>query len=120
MKEIFDPEFESMRLNQLTNQFLSGMEISGEVFFGALGKENRLDFATFFFGEPSQEKVVSSGYKDFLISLLDCLIIYRSNHGQEFSRDGIVKIKNSFASIEWIKDGESEVLADIKKSTDLQ
>lgn len=116
MKEIFDPEFESMRLNQLTKQCLSDMEISGEVFFGALGKENRLDFSTFFFDEPSQEKIDSSGYKDFLMRLLDCLIIYRSSHDQEFSRDGIVKIKDSFASIEWIKDGEAETLADIKKS----
>lgn len=116
MKEIFDPEFESMRLNQLTKQCLLDMEISGEVFFGALGKENRLDFATFFFDKPGQEKIDNSGYKDFLMSLLDCLIIYRSSHGQEFSRDGIVKIKDSFASIEWIKDGEAETLADFKKS----
>ncbi|MFI8611369.1 hypothetical protein ACIGFL_24035 [Pseudomonas sp. NPDC077649] len=117
MKEIFDPEFESMRLNQLTKQCLLDMEISGEVFFGALGKENRLDFATFFFDKPDQEKIDNSGYKDSLMSLLDCLIIYRSSHEQEFSRDGIVRIKDSSASIEWIKDGEAETLADIKKST---
>lgn len=120
MKEIFDPEFESIRLNQLTNQFLSDMVISGEVFFGALGKENRLDFATLLFDKPSQEKIDNSGYKDFLISLLDCLIIYRSGHEQEFSRDGIVTIKDSFASIEWIKDGEAETLADLKKSASPQ
>lgn len=116
MKEIFDPEFENIRLNKLTKQCLSDMEISGEVFFGALGKENRLDFATWFFDNPSQEKIDSSGYKDFLMHLLDCLIIYRSSYAQEYSRDGIVTIKNSFASIEWIKDGEAETLADIKKS----
>lgn len=120
MKEVFDPKFESIRLNQLTNQCLSDMEISGEVFFGALGKENRLDFATFFFDKPSQEKIENSGYKDFLISLLDYLIIYRSDHVQEFSRDGIVRIKDSFASIEWIKDGEAATLADIKKSANPQ
>lgn len=116
MKEVFDPEFESMRLNQLTKQCLSDMEISGEVYFGVLGKENQLDFATWFFDNPSQEKIDSSGYKDFLMRLLDCLIIYRSRHEQEYSRDGIVTIKDSFTSIKWIKDGEAETLADIKKA----
>lgn len=120
MKEIFDPEFENMRLNQLSKQCLSDVEISGEVFFGALGKENRLDFTTWFFDNPDQDRIDSSGYKDFLMHLLDCLIIYRSNHEQENSRNGIVRIINSSASIEWIKDGEAETRADIKKSANLQ
>lgn len=116
MNDIFDTNYESIRLNQLSKQCLSDANITGEIYFGAINGENRLDFASWFFNDVAQEKINESGYKDFLLSLLDSLIIYRSNHEQEFSRAGIVKIKDSFASIEWIKDGEAEILADIKKS----
>lgn len=120
MNDFFDTNYESTRLNQLSKQCLSDVKITGEIYFGAIGGENRLDFASWFFNNEAQEKINESGYKDFLLNLLDSLIIYRSNHKQEFSRSGIVKIKESLASIEWIKDGEAEALADIRKSTILQ
>lgn len=120
MKDIFDTNYESTRLNQLSKQCLSDANITGEIYFGAINGENRLDFASWFFNDVAQEKINNSGYKEFLLNLLDALIIYRSNHKQEFSRSGIVKIKESCASIEWIKDGDAEVLADIKKSTEPQ
>lgn len=116
MKYLFDTEYESTRLNQLSKQCLSGVKITGEVYFGAINGESRLDFSSCFFNDAEQEIINNSGYKYFLLNLLDSLIIYRSDHEQEFSRAGVVKIKESYASIEWIKDGEAETLADIKKS----
>lgn len=120
MNDIFDADYENIRLNQLSKQCLSDLKITGEIYFGSITEENRLDFASWFFSDSEQEKIDSSGYKDFLLNLLDSLIIYRSSHEQKFSRAGIVTIKESCASIEWVKDGEAEILADIKKSITTQ
>lgn len=116
MQDIFDVSFEQSRLNLLTEQCLAGINISGEVIFGALEQENRHDFSNWYFSEHNEEVINTSGFKHYLIHLLDDLIIYRTAHNQELSRCGIVTISHSQASIKWVSDYELETLSELKRT----
>lgn len=116
MNEVFDPTFENTRLRQLTEQCLSETIVSGEVIFGCSGEINYLNFATWFFDDPTYNVLTESGFKTYLMNLLNDLITYRSSFDQEFSRNGIVTLENSSASIKWIKYEDAERLINYKKS----
>lgn len=116
MQDIFDADYEQKRLNMLTEQCLAGTDISGEVIFGALEQENRHDFSTWNFNDRGEETINSSGFKHYLVHLLDNLMIYRSNHNQELSRCGVVTISHSKASIKWVSDYEMESLSELKRT----
>ncbi|AZR42998.1 hypothetical protein [Marinobacter salarius] len=111
MHDIYDPQFEPDRLNELAEQCLSGTDINGDVVFRCCSEVNQLDIATWCFPENDQERIRESNFHFLLMSLLDDLIIYRTRCGLENSRDGCVSVRGSEASIRWLKDGEGELLA---------
>ncbi len=116
MQDMFDVGFEQSRLNLLTEQCLAGTDISGEVIFGALEEENRHDFSNWNFSEFNEEAINASGFKHYLVHLLDDLIVYRTNHKQELSRCGVLTISHSQASIKWVSDYELKTLSELKRT----
>ena len=112
MDEGYDPHFEKSRLTQRVEQCLSEINVSGHVVFRCLGEENRLDVATWCFPEEDRRRLGERGFKLFLLSLLDDLIIYRSRFGIENSREGYVRLQGSEARVFWVKDGEAEMLVE--------
>lgn len=114
MQNIFDVDYEQKRLDMLVEQCLVGNDTSGEVIFGALEEENRLDFSYWNFDHHSEKTINESGFKHYLTQLLDDLMIYRTNHNQDLSRCGVVIILHSKVSIKWVSDFEMNSLSELK------
>lgn len=101
----FDPNFESIRLNMLAQQYKELLEIEGKVTFCAAEEEDCISVTTWTLEEDKCEQVRDSGIKIELIELLDIFIMYRSQCNQLPKREGIVRFGNGELSIEWMPDG---------------
>lgn len=106
----YDENFDQARLNQLAEQYLVNSTAEGRVFFLSDSNDNRLDHARWQLDDADHDALKSSGFKFHLMELLDILLVYRAQHRQPNVSQGVVQIRNSSLTIEWLKKSEFEVL----------
>ena len=66
---------ELSRLEALVSQYDQHQALRGELVFGAINDDGRLDVATPFFEDADYEALKTSGLRDALIGLLDDMIV---------------------------------------------
>ena len=103
----FDPDFESLRLGMLLRQFPEQADGRCEVRFAA-DDEARLSHASWSTDVSWYVLANDSGFKVYLMELLDILIRYRAQCGQSRWKNGIVRISQGAISVDWLVDDESE------------
>lgn len=106
-KTEFDPDFESLRLGMLLRQFPELADGRCEVHFAA-DDEARLSHASWSTDVAWFVEAGESGFKLYLMELLDSVIQYRAQCGQSRWKQGIVRISQGAMSIDWLVDDESE------------
>ena len=78
---------ELRRLEALVSQYDQRQALRGELVFGAINDDGRLDVATPFFEDADYEALKASGLRDALIGLLDEMMVERSAQGAERAHD---------------------------------
>ena len=107
----YDPSFDQARLNQLAAQCLANNSAKGKVIFLSDSEDNTLDVASFRFDEPDAiEHLIASGFKTYLIGLLDTLLINRAEHNQPNASQGIVYVDGDRIDLKWVTRDEAEAL----------
>lgn len=86
--------------------------LCGELVFGAISDEGRLDVATPFFEDEDYAEIKNSGLRDALVGLLDEMMVERSSQGIEFAHDGILRLGSGKAVLEWLPEGAARDAAD--------
>ena len=105
----FDPAFDNTRLQQLTQQVLSGTDVTGRVLFFAEHEAEGISRATWQFEDEDHETLQENSFKFMLMELLDTLIQYRHQHDRE-PLCGVVAFEHSTPSIQWLTAEEVEAL----------
>lgn len=118
MPEVYDTEYEAMRLSQLTEQCVLASDIDGKVIFRSSPDENQLEITTWVFSDDHYARLKDSSYKSMLLPLIDSLITYRTRCGMQNCREGYVALSKSKATIIWLPDGEGETLAAAYQATE--
>lgn len=107
---VFDPDFETLRLSMLAEQYADQLQEAGEILFKAEQDENYVSHARWFVGEQERFQAMSdSGFKLHLMGLLDNLVEYRIQFNQPPMREGKVQITAGQLLIEWLPDGSTEL-----------
>lgn len=107
---VFDPNFETLRLSMLAEQYADQLQEAGEILFKAEPDENYVSHARWFVGEQERFQAMSdSGFKLHLMGLLDNLVEYRIQFNQQPMREGKVQITAGQLFIEWLPDGSTEL-----------
>ena len=101
-KTKFDPSFESLRLGMLLRQFPELADFCGEVRFAACDEEARLTHASWSTDGDWFAQAGESGFKLYLMELLDSFIQYRAQCYQAPWQNGIVYIDAGSLRIEWL------------------
>lgn len=109
-------EGERRQLEMLVSQYDQHRALRGELVFGAVDNEGRLDVATPFFAEADYAELKNSGLRDALIGLLDDMMVKRSEQGVECAHDGILRLGSSKTALEWLPEGASRDAADARRS----
>jgi hypothetical protein len=112
----FDTNFEIERLRQLQEQCLSDGLYNGEIVFGCLPENNRIDFATWFFDDKAMTALRENGFRTFIQALIETFSEYRQGYGIRPNQDCYLKIVDSELTLEWLADESAETLIDSKKS----
>jgi len=86
----FDDGFERLRLHMLARQFPELVRAAGEVAFAAEDDEDRLIGATWSMENGLFSKASESGFKLYLMELLDIFIRYRAQSNYVPRKKGIV------------------------------
>lgn len=100
---------ELRRLKALVSQYDQHQALRGEIVFGAINDDGRLDVATPFFEDADYEVLKASGLRDALIGLLDDMMVERSAH------DGILRLGSGKVVLEWLPEGASRDAADARR-----
>jgi len=106
----YDASFDNIRLNQLTEQLLSEMAISGDVLFVADTKNVGVLGATWLFTDDDHSVLKESNFKSMLMGLLDTLIRYRASHEFTDTLCGVIHLEDSCANIRWLPEAEVQKL----------
>ncbi len=106
----YDASFDHTRLNQLTEQLLSGTEISGEILFIADKEEIGILGAAWRFESEDIGILKDRNYKFMLMELLDSLIRYRASHKSTDSLCGVVRLEKSRADMQWLPEADVQRL----------
>ncbi|MCM0613729.1 hypothetical protein KFJ24_14685 [Marinobacter sediminum] len=109
-------EDEQHQLEMLVSKYDQHRALRGELVFGAIDDEGRLDVATPFFDEADYAEFKSSGLRDALIGLLDDMMIGRSKQGVGCAHDGILRLSSSKTALEWLPEGASRDAADARRA----
>lgn len=108
-------EDERRRLEMLVSQYDQHHVLHGELVFGAIDDEGRLDVATPYFAEADYAELKNSGLRDAVIGLLDDMMVERSKQGVECAHDGILRLGSSKTALEWLPEGASRDAADARR-----
>ena len=109
----YDKHFDQTRLDQLAKQHLDDIEIIGRILFFGDETENRLELATWQFdNDEDYEAIKGSDFKLQMMELLNTLLTYRTQHGQDNAGQGVVHINGRQLSIEWLPRAYVEELRD--------
>lgn len=106
---------ELRRLEALVSQYDLRQALCGELVFGAINDDGRLDVATPFFEDADYEALKASGLRDALIGLLDEMMVERSAQGAERAHDGILRLGSGKVVLEWLPEGASRDAADARR-----
>jgi len=106
----YDPAFDQARLDQLAEQHLDGSNITGRVLFFSESEDNQLDYATWQFEDKDQTALKGSDFKLHLMELLNTLLVYRAQHNQPNTSQGVVNVDGDQLSIEWLPKSDAEAL----------
>jgi hypothetical protein len=108
-------EDEQRQLEMLMSQYDQHRALRGELVFGAIDGEGRLDVATPFFDEADYAELKNSGLRDALIELLDKMMIKRSEQDVECAHDGILRLGSNKTVLEWLPERASRNAADARR-----
>lgn len=100
----FDEGFEVQRLSMLSQQFPEIAEGRGKVAFYADDDETRLSHASWSTDVAWFALASDSGFKTYLLELLDSFIRYRAQYRHLPWKSGIVYIDSGSLRIEWLVD----------------
>lgn len=103
-------DFETQRLNQLAEQYLSGSTANGQVIFFSENSENRLDYATWQFNDDDHQMLKHRGFKLMLMELLDTLMIDRARQGAANASQGVIHVDGEKLTIRWVPKAVAEDL----------
>lgn len=106
---------ELRRLEALISQYDQHQALRGELVFGAINDDGRLDVATPFFEDADYEAIKASGLRDALIALLDDMMVERSAQGAERAHDGILRLGSDKVVLEWLPEGAARDAADARR-----
>ncbi|WP_431025633.1 hypothetical protein [Halomonas sp. H5] len=106
---------ELSRLEALMSRYPLVEMIRGELIFGALDDEGRLDVATPFFEDDDYEQLKTCGLRDALIGMLDDLMIERATQGVDCSRDGVLRLAGGKTVLEWLPENAARAAADARR-----
>lgn len=106
----YDASFDRTRLNQLTEQLLSGTAISGDIFFVADEEDGGILGATWQFEEEDSAALKECNFKFMLMELLNILIRYRVSHRFYDTLCGVIHLENSYANIHWLPEADVQKL----------
>ena len=111
----YDSSFDQTRLDQLASQCLSDNTSKGKVIFLSDAEDNCLDVASWRFEDDSgMERLIKGEFKGLLMELLSQLMVYRAQHQQPNSRQGVVFFDGEQMSLSWITRDEAEELRNIE------
>ncbi|MCE0734609.1 hypothetical protein LWH48_17775 [Halomonas sp. G15] len=102
----YDPDFDQYRLDQLASTHLSDRLAIGDIAFFA-DDDGRLGKATWRLNDNAYKTLNDSGFKHYLMELLDSLIIYRKQHNKPNSSQGIIYVNGRKLNIEWVTPEEA-------------
>ena len=105
----FDAGYERFRLNLLASQFPFVCQTKGEVVFLSEEVSDGAYASTWAFEADIFGLIRESGFKTRLLALLDALILYRSSHGVEPYKEGIVQFGDGRIRIEWLPYGSTHL-----------
>jgi hypothetical protein len=106
----YDTSFDQARLDQLAGQHLKNSNITGRVLFCSESEYNQIDYATWQFEDKDQTVLKGSGFKLHLMELLNILLVYRAQHNQLNTSQGVVNVDGDQLSIEWLPKSGAETL----------
>lgn len=104
----FDEGFEAQRLSMLSQQFPEMAEGRGKIAFYAEDDEARLSHASWETEGGLLAAAGKSGFKLYLMELLDTLIQYRAQCGRSRWNEGILHIDQGDLRIEWLLGDDTE------------
>ena len=102
--DVFDEAFEATRLKMLAQQFPEIAEGNGTVVFHSEDHEARLSHARWTTEGNLFADAGKSGFKLYLMELINMFIQYRARCGQPRWKKGTVRIKQGVIEIEWAPD----------------
>lgn len=104
----YDNEFEQTRLTMLADQHPNIVRLKGEVVFCA-DDDNGLSGASWTLEDEIWDQVSESGFKLYLMELLDTFIVYRGQCNKFPRKEGIVRLGDGVMTIEWLPDGATHL-----------
>lgn len=108
--QIYDTEFEGMRLSMLAKQYSEISTNNGKFIFWADEEKNEFSHGTWLFDDETYNKIIGSSFKMQFILLLNNFIEYRAINNKFPNKEGIVSFGYEKLEIEWVKIGEAEKL----------
>jgi hypothetical protein len=110
----YDQNFDQARLDQLAQQHLGSISVTGRILFFGDALENRLDLATWQFdNDEDYDAIKGSDFKLHMMGLLDTLLTYRAQHDQPNAGQGVVYVSDKQLFIEWLPRGSVEALRNV-------
>lgn len=106
---------EQWQLDTLLGRYEIPDDLSGEMTFAAVYDEARLDIASPFFQGDGYEVLKRIGLREPLLSLLDEMMIQREAQGKACYRDGLLRLGNAKAVVEWLPEGAAQDAADARR-----
>jgi hypothetical protein len=101
--ELYDTEFEQLRLDMLFKQDPVAQSATGEVTLYAEDNEDRIAKTSWRVDKDTSDKLSESGFKILLINLLDDFIIYRARCDTFPRKRGVVQFEKGSVSICWLE-----------------
>ena len=99
-------DFELLRLDMLARQFPSIVQGCGQVVFAAEDDEARLSYASWRTEGDLFERASETGFKQYLMELVDCFIQYRVQTDQAKRKNSVVRIDRGSLMIEWLSNDD--------------
>lgn len=114
----YDADFDQIRLDQLAAQCLANSSVQGKLIFLSDSEDNRLDVASFQLkNDHDLDALTECGFKHYLMELLDTLLMYRAQHNQPNSSQGVIYIDRNRLELEWLSREEAEKLRELENDT---
>lgn len=108
--QIYDPEFEGIRLSMLAKQYPEISINECKFIFWAEEEKDEFSHGTWLCEDEVHKKILESTFKMQFILLINNFIEYRANCNKLPKKEGIVRFGSEKLEIEWVEDGSAEAL----------